>query len=293
MFCVQNHWVTHTRKQIVELLDRHGLKPSRALGQNFVADANTVRRIARLANVGEGDRVVEVGAGLGSLTLALVETGAHVTAIEIDRHVLPALHEVVDPSNVRIVEGDALKLDWSTVVAADDSAVLVANLPYNVGTMIVADLLDMVPQIKRLVVMVQKEVAQRLVANAGDDAYGALSVKIRYHSTPKMLGFVPPTVFVPQPDVDSALVEMTRLAEPAVDPRSVSRDDLFVIVKAGFAQRRKMLRRALNGVVALEAFEAAGIAPTARAEELDVHEWGRLATCQMALETKNNSPAQS
>ena len=281
--------MTHSRSQIAALLDQHGLRPSRALGQNFVADPNTVRRIARFAAVDENDHVVEIGAGLGSLTLALAETGARVTAIEIDKYVLPALRSIVaDNDRITVVEADALKLDWDAVVPPPQTATMVANLPYNVGTLIVADLLDFVPQITRMVVMVQKEVAQRFVAEPGTKAYGGLSVKIRYHAIPKMLGTVPPTVFVPQPEVDSALVELVRLPAPAVE--GVDPDFMFSLVKAGFGQRRKMLRRSLSGIVAPESFEKAGIPETARAEELDVAAWGRLAKCQTQSTNEPSTP---
>ena len=263
---------------MLDLLDTHGLSPSRALGQNFVADPNTVRRIARLADVGPGSRVVEIGAGLGSLTLALAETGAAVTAVEIDRYLLPALRSVVEPAGVTVVEGDALRLDWSELLGDGSGWVLVANLPYNVATPLVADLLDGVPAIERMLVMVQKEVGERLAASVGDSAYGAVSVKVAYWATAKVVGKVPPTVFVPPPNVDSALVSIVRHPSgPAVDPSIVSADRLFSVVRAGFAHRRKMLRGTLAGVVPPSAFEAAGVAPTARAEELDVAAWGRLA----------------
>lgn len=268
--------LTHSRRQLLDLLDDFGLHPSRALGQNFVADANTVRRIARLAEVGEADRVVEIGAGLGSLTLALLETGASVTAIEIDRYLVPVLRSVVEPAGATVVEADALSLDWAQLLG-EGPWVLVANLPYNVGTPLVADLLDTVPNIERMLVMVQKEVADRLAAAAGEEAYGAVSVKVSYWATATVVGRVPRTVFVPPPNVDSALVAIERRAVPAVDPAQVPPERLFAVVRAGFAHRRKMLRRSLAGVVPVEAFEAAGVRPEARAEELDVAAWGRLA----------------
>jgi 16S rRNA (adenine1518-N6/adenine1519-N6)-dimethyltransferase len=251
----------------------HDIRPSRALGQNFVVDPNTVRRIARLAAVGPGDHVVEIGAGLGSLTLALVETGAEVTAVEVDRHLLPALRSVVEPAGVAVVEGDAMRLDWKELLG-DRRWVLVANLPYNVATPLVADLLDHVPAVARMLVMVQREVGERLAAGAGEDAYGAVSVKVAYWATAAVVGRVPPTVFLPQPKVESALVAITRRAAPATD---APYDRLFELVRAGFATRRKMLRRALAGLVTPEQFAAAGVAPEARAEDLDVATWGRLA----------------
>ena len=269
--------MTLSGADVRRLLDTYGLAPSRARGQNFVVDPNTVRRIARLAGVGAGDRVIEIGAGLGSLTLALAETGASVTAIEVDSGLVPALRSVVEPVGVTVVEGDALRLDWSSLLGAE-RWILVANLPYNVATPLVADLLDGVPAIERMLVMVQREVAERLAAGSGDDAYGAVSVKVAYWATAKVVGRVPATVFHPVPNVESALVRIDRRPAPAVGPE-VDPDWLFRLVRAGFGQRRKMLRRSLAALVPAEAFVAAGIRPEARAEELAVEEWGRLAAC--------------
>jgi 16S rRNA (adenine1518-N6/adenine1519-N6)-dimethyltransferase len=267
--------VTLNRAQVTDLLARVGRHPSRSLGQNFVVDPNTVRRIARLAEVGPGDRVVEIGAGLGSLTLALAETGAEVTAVEIDRHLVPLLREQVEPVGVRVVEADAMALDWTDLLG-DGPWTLVANLPYNVATPLVADLLDGVPAIRRMLVMVQREVAERMAASAGDDAYGAVSVKVAYWAEAKVVGLVPASVFLPRPNVESALVSIVRRSTPATD---VAPERLFPLVRAGFGQRRKMLRRSLAGLVPPEAFVAAGVRPEARAEELAVEEWGRLASC--------------
>ncbi|HEX6567823.1 MAG TPA: 16S rRNA (adenine(1518)-N(6)/adenine(1519)-N(6))-dimethyltransferase RsmA [Acidimicrobiales bacterium] len=270
--------MTLSPRQVRDLLTAHGLSPSRALGQNFVADPNTVRRVARLAGVGPGDRVVEIGPGLGSLTLALAETGAQVTAVEIDRYLLPVLRSVVEPHGVRVVQGDALHLDWDEVLgpAGDPAApwVLVANLPYNIATPLVLDLLARVPQIERMVVMVQREVGERLVARPGTKAYGIPSVKVAYRADAEVVGRVPPTVFVPPPRVESALVRLRRLPRPRVD---ADPDRLFRLVEAGFRQRRKMLRRSLAGLVDAAGFERAGVRPDARAEDLDLDAWGRLA----------------
>ena len=267
--------MTLSRPEIRRLLDEHGLRPSRARGQNFVADPNTVRRIARLAGVGPGDRVVEIGGGLGSLTLALAETGARVTSVEVDRGLVPVLRTVVEAAGVTVVEGDAMRLDWAGLLG-EGPWVLVANLPYNVATPLVAELLDGVPAIARMLVMVQREVAERLAAEPGDDAYGAVSVKVAYWATASVVGLVPATVFVPSPNVESALVRIDRRPAPAVGPE-VDRERLFALVGAGFGQRRKMLRRSLAGLVGPDAFAAAGVNPEARAEELDVVAWGRLA----------------
>ena len=271
--------MTLTRRQVRDLLAEHGLSPSRALGQNFVADPNTVRRIARLAGIGHGDRVVEVGAGLGSLTVALAETGAEVTAVELDRHLLPVLRSVVEPLGVRVVEGDAMALDWDEVLGADaagggeDRWALVANLPYNVATPLVLDLLARAPAIDRMLVMVQREVGERLAAGPGSKAYGIPSVKVAYRADAEVVGRVPPTVFLPQPRVESALVRLRRLPEPRVD---VDPERLFRLVEAGFGQRRKMLRRSLASLVDPAAFERAGVRPDARAEELSLEDWARL-----------------
>lgn len=266
--------MTHTRTQLNALLAAHGLDPSRALGQNFVVDPNTVRRIARLAEVGPGTPVVEVGAGLGSLTLALAETGAPVIAVETDRHLVPVLTDVVDGLDVRVVHADAMRLDWDELLAGHDRWALVANLPYNVATPLVLDLLAGVPQIARMLVMVQLEAGERLVAEPGSGAYGIPSVKVALRATGRIVGKVGPDVFVPRPRVDSALVAIERLELPATD---ADPDLLVALVERAFNQRRKMLRRSLADVVAPEAFEAAGIDPTDRPEQLSVVAWGRLA----------------
>jgi 16S rRNA (adenine1518-N6/adenine1519-N6)-dimethyltransferase len=271
--------VTHGPADISQLLAENDLHPSRALGQNFVADANTVRRIVRLAEVDSGQPVIEIGAGLGSLTLALAEAGARVIAVEIDRHVLPVLRQQVEPLGVRVVEADALRLDWTELLGADEDQpwALVANLPYNVATPLVIRVLEEAPQVGSLLVMVQREVGERLAAAAGNEAYGAVSVKVAYWATAKVVGRVPPSVFVPRPRVESVLVRLVRRPDPGAGVGSVSYDRLFTVVRGGFAHRRKMLRRALADLVRPDAFDEAGIAPTARAEELTLEEWGRLA----------------
>jgi 16S rRNA (adenine1518-N6/adenine1519-N6)-dimethyltransferase len=240
-----------------------------------VADANTVRRIARLAQVGEGDAVVEVGAGLGSLTLALLETGADVTAIETDGHLVPILRELVEPRGATVVEGDAMRLDWSALLQSAPSWVLVANLPYNIATPLVLDLLGGAPAIDRMLVMVQLEVAERLAADPGTKAYGIPSVRRAWWADARVVGKVSPTVFVPSPRVESGLVEVRRRPPPGDD---ALRQAVFALVEAGFGQRRKMLRRSLATLATVEDLVAAGIRPEARGEELDLAAWIRLAT---------------
>ena len=269
--------MTHSPQAIRALLDGVGAKPRRDLGQNFVADPNTVRRIARLAGVGAGDRVVEVGAGLGSLTLALAETGAGVVAVEVDRRIARVLRDVLagaaGPTDaVTVVEGDAMSLDWAAVLDGAPHWTLVANLPYNIATPLVCDLLDAVPAITRMLVLVQREAGQRLVAGPGAKQYGAVSVKVAYWAAARLAGLVPPSVFLPRPNVESALVEITRREPAATDPTPV-----FALVRTAFGQRRKMLRRSLVDHVSPAQFAAAGIAPDARPEQLDVAAWCRLA----------------
>ncbi|MBV8159880.1 MAG: 16S rRNA (adenine(1518)-N(6)/adenine(1519)-N(6))-dimethyltransferase RsmA [Acidimicrobiia bacterium] len=269
--------MTLTRREVLDLLERHDLRPSRALGQNFVTDPNTVRRIARLAEVGPGDRVLEIGAGLGSLTLALAETGASVTAVEADRYLVPVLRAVVEraPAAVCVVQADAQRLDWPALLA-DECWVLVANLPYNMATPLILDVLLQAPRVDRLLVMVQQEVAERLAAAPGAAARGAVSVKVAYWATSSIVGRVPATVFVPRPKVESALVRIDRHRHP---PTDVERGALFRVVDTAFGQRRKMLRRSLSALVDPDCFEAAGVAPEARPQDLSLDEWARLTRC--------------
>jgi 16S rRNA (adenine1518-N6/adenine1519-N6)-dimethyltransferase len=268
--------VTHSRPEIARLLGEIGRRPRQTLGQNFVADPNTVRRIVRLAELPEGSSVLEIGAGLGSLTLALAEAGHTVLAVEIDGDLVPVLRRIVEPHGVEVVQADAMRVDWGAVLSAARPGPwhLVANLPYNVAVPLVCDLLDDVPQIQTMLVMVQREVAQRLVAGPGTGAYGVPSVKVAYWATARIAGQVPATVFVPPPRVESSLVRIVRREVPAVDADPAR---LFALVRAGFGQRRKMLRRALAGHVSPEQFAVAGVAPDARAEQLGVEQWGRLA----------------
>ncbi len=272
--------MTLSRPEVQRLLADHGLRPSRALGQNFVVDPNTVRRIVRLAGVTDGAAVVEVGAGLGSLTLALAEAGARVVAVEVDRGLVPILRQLVADQPVTVVEADALQIDWAELLGPADGNgrwSLVANLPYNIATPLVVQVLEQAPQVGSLLVMVQREVGERLAARPGQAAYGAVSVVVDYWAEASVVGRVPPTVFVPRPNVESALVRIDRRPSPAVPVTTATYDRLRQVVRAGFAQRRKMLRRSLAGVVPVAAFAAAGVAPEARAEELDVEQWGRLA----------------
>ena len=264
------------------LLASHDLRPSRALGQNFLADPNTARRIVRLAGVEAGARVLEVGPGIGSLTVALAEAvspSGEVLALELDRHLLPVLADVVgELPAVRVVQGDALTVDYDALLGRTGPWTMVSNLPYNVATPLLARLLDEVPQLETLSVMVQKEVAERLAAPPGTPACGAISVKVAYHARAAVVGVVPPTVFVPRPKVESAIARFERRPAPPVEVPSAG--GLFALARAGFAQRRKTLRQALKGVLGArveDVLARAGIAPMTRAETLSLEQWAALA----------------
>ena len=264
--------------EIRELLDRHGLDARKSLGQNFVADPATVLRIARWAHVGPGDHVVEIGPGLGSLTLALADTGATVLAVEKDRSLVPLLSAVLEERAVRdveVIDADAMTLDWERELRSRaERWTLAANLPYNVAVPLILSVLADAPVVDHLVVMVQKEVADRLVAGPGGRVVGIPSMKVAWHASAEMLGVVPPEVFVPAPRVTSAVIGMTRRPPPST---LVGPGDVFPLVEQAYRQRRKMLRSTLGKTVPASAFETAGIETTRRPEELDIAEWTRLA----------------
>jgi 16S rRNA (adenine1518-N6/adenine1519-N6)-dimethyltransferase len=267
-----------TPTQIQALLKEHGLRPSKALGQNFLADTNMAAHIVRLAGVKPGDRVIEVGPGLGSLTLALCEAGASVRAVELDRRLADVLAKVVAGKPVEIIQADARTVDWPELLADGDHWTMVSNLPYNVATPVLMGALERAPMIDRFLVMVQREVGERLAAIPGTKAYGAVSVKVAYYATAELVGAVPASVFVPQPKVVSALVRMERRAEPAIAVSDPER--MFELVRAGFSTRRKMLRRVLSAELGPDAeatLRMAGINPAARAETLELPAWSALA----------------
>jgi 16S rRNA (adenine1518-N6/adenine1519-N6)-dimethyltransferase len=267
---------------IRSLADRLGVRPTKTLGQNFVHDANTVRRIARLAGVGAGDLVAEIGPGLGSLSLALLETGADVVAIEIDPVLAAALPATVEErggtasARLRVVAADALTV---TTAEVGTPTALVANLPYNVAVPVLLTLLERLPSLTSGLVMVQAEVADRLAAGPGEPAYGVPSVKASWYADVRRAGAVPAQVFWPVPKVESGLVAFTRREPP---PTTASREQVFAVIDAAFAQRRKTLRAALASWAgsppdAETALRAAGIDPSTRGERLSVTDYARLA----------------
>jgi 16S rRNA (adenine1518-N6/adenine1519-N6)-dimethyltransferase len=261
------------------LANRLGVRPTKALGQNFVHDANTIRRIVRTAALRDGERVLEVGPGLGSLTLGLLDAGHPVVAIEVDPVLADALPQTVaeraPSSDLTVVTGDALRL---TEVPGRPTA-RVANLPYNVAVPVVLHLLDVVPTLERALVMVQAEVADRLAAGPGSKVYGVPSVKVAWYASATRAGSVPASVFWPAPNVESGLVRLERRPPPDTP---ASRAQVFAVIDAAFAQRRKTLRAALAGwagsaPAAEEALRAAGVAPAARGETLRIEDFARLA----------------
>lgn len=260
------------RGEIKALLDAHGIRPRRSLGQNFLADPNLVDRIVRTAGVHRGDKVVEVGAGTGTLTKALAATGADVVAYEIDDRLFPILDAVLAETSVELRVEDVTKLDLGTTFS-DGPWTMVANLPYNVGTPLLLDTLRHAPSVTRLIVMVQREVADRILAGPGSKAYGVPSVVASLYAEAHLAFTVSPNVFFPVPDVESAVVELTRISAPASAEQAVQ------IAAATFQQRRKMLRRSLASLVdnPTEVLVAASIAETARPEDLSVTDFVRLA----------------
>ena len=270
------------------LLDAHGLHPKRSLGQNFLVDPNTARRVVALADLPAAAPVLEIGPGLGSLTLALLDAGHDVVALELDDRLAAVLRTVVTDAGavdgdgerrVRVEHGDAMTADLAALLTpAPSPRACVSNLPYNVAVPVVVRLLEEADAVERILVMVQREVGERLAAGPGDAQYGAVSVKVAYFAEAQVVGLVPPTVFIPKPKVDSALVRLRRRAEPPVSVPSA--DDLFTLVRAGFAQRRKMLRRSLAPVLGdatPAVLAAAGVEPTERAESLGLDDWAAVA----------------
>ncbi|MGN9784627.1 16S rRNA (adenine(1518)-N(6)/adenine(1519)-N(6))-dimethyltransferase RsmA [Nonomuraea sp. ZG12] len=264
------------------LADKLDLRPTKKLGQNFVIDAGTVRRIVRVAGVEPDDVVIEVGPGLGSLTLALLPEARHVVAVEIDPVLAGQLPLTVAErglaEKLTVVAADAMKITAADLRGFAPTA-LVANLPYNVAVPVVLHVLEVLPSLRKGLIMVQAEVADRLAAAPGSKVYGIPSVKAAWYADVRRAGPVGRTVFWPAPNVDSGLVSLTRREPPST---TASREEVFAVVDGAFAQRRKTLRAALAGwagspAQAETALRAAGVDPSARGEQLDVHAFARIA----------------
>jgi 16S rRNA (adenine1518-N6/adenine1519-N6)-dimethyltransferase len=268
--------VSQAPEPLRDLIARHGLQASKALGQNFILDRQLLARIAAIPGSMEGKTAYEVGPGPGGLTRALLDSGAKVVAVERDPRFLPALAELSDEFGGRLdlIQADALKIDEQALVGR--GARIVSNLPYNVGTALLLRwlLVHWPPWWQSLTLMFQKEVAERIVASPGSGAYGRLSILAQWRSTCRIAMRVSRSAFVPPPKVDSAVVHIVPAAEPpGVDPARIEK-----LTEAAFGQRRKMLRSSLKSVPgALEALESLGIDPQRRAETLEVGDFVALA----------------
>jgi 16S rRNA (adenine1518-N6/adenine1519-N6)-dimethyltransferase len=274
--------------QIRDLAGRLGVRPTKKWGQNFVIDANTVRRIVRLADLGPQDVVVEIGPGLGSLTLGLLPQVGRVVAVEVDRNLATALPDTVAAlapaysDRLTVVLADALNLH---ILPDPQPTALVANLPYNISVPVVLSFLEAFPTLRRALVMVQLEVAERLAAPPGNKTYGIPSLKAAWYAEVRLTGTVSRTVFWPAPNVDSGLVTLTRREPPRT---SASRQEVFACIDAAFAQRRKTLRAALAGWAgsasnAETILRAAGVDPRTRGEQLDIHSFAAIAAARSAM----------
>lgn len=271
--------------RVRQLAMRLGVRPTKRWGQNFVVDGNTVRRIVRVAGVGPEDVVVEVGPGLGSLTLALLPEVAHVTAVEIDlilAQALPLTVETLQPEfadRLTVVAADALTL---TLLPDPQPTALVANLPYNISVPVVLSFLELLPTLRRVLVMVQLEVAERLAAPPGSRTYGVPSLKSAWYADVRLAGAVSRSVFWPVPNVDSGLVELVRRDPPDT---TATRREVFACIDAAFLQRRKTLRAALAGwaggaPAAEDILRSAGVDPRARGEQLDIGAFAAIAAAR-------------
>lgn len=279
---------------IRSIASRAGILPAKKYGQNFVIDPGTVRKIAALAGPGPSSTVIEVGPGLGSLTLALLETGAAVFAVEIDPKLAGLLSSTVETympqaaGRLHVIRSDALELGQSQISSAPTSLMLVSNLPYNAATPIILTLLERFPGLSSFVVMVQKEVAERLAAQPGSKVYGVPSVKLAWYGTTQFAGVIGRNVFWPAPHIDSALVEFHRHTDPQPAERSKNhalKNRTFQLIDKAFGQRRKTLRSALKGTIGDNAYRQAGIDASRRGETLTIEEFAALARAEISAGT--------
>ena len=271
------------KSDLKNIMEKHDLKPSKSLGQNFVVDPNTILKIIRAANIEKHQQILEIGPGLGSLT-AQLSTTSKVVAIELDRYLVPALEEVLnhfgERENVEIIHQDAMKIDWKEFFShRQGNWKMVANLPYNIATPLIVTLLENAPEIQSIFVMVQLEVGERFAASPKSKAYGIPSVKAQYWAETKVLGKVSPNVFLPIPKVDSAILQIIRKPSPP----EVNYTNFSRLIQTAFQHRRKMIRKSLSTLIPVSNFTIAEISPQSRPEELSVADWVKLTnTLEMA-----------
>lgn len=260
------------------VLRQFGLRPDKKLGQNFLQDDGALRKIVAAAEIGPGESVLEIGPGVGSLTRHLALAASRVTAVELDTRLLPALQSVVAPyENVTVIQGDILKLSPAAFGLGRDYLV-VANIPYNITSAILRHLLEKAPRPRRVVLTIQREVAERVCAGPGEMSLLALSVQV--YGQPSIVAHIPAGAFFPAPNVDSAVLRIEILPEPRLPFDQL--ETFFKLARAGFSQKRKTLRNSLAAGLEIEPLEAenilthAGIEPRRRAETLSIEEWGKL-----------------
>ena len=263
--------------EVRSILDRHSIIPSRSLGQNFVIDPNIIRKIIRLAELQSEDQVLEIGPGIGALTCGL-EEAKRVIAIEFDRYLLPPLKETLQEAEMlektEILHADAMEIKWDEFFSTRPGTwKMISNLPYNISSTLLLNILDHAPQVTDLLVMVQREVGERFAAGPGTASYGIPSVKAQYWSEVSIVGNVPPKVFFPAPNVDSVMLKFSR----RLDPEKVDLELMWRLLKIGFGQRRKMLRKSLKGYIGIAEFNSAGLDPKSRPQDLTVNDWVSLA----------------
>lgn len=269
------------------LLKRYGFNYKKRLGQNFIFDHNLLKRIVEATEIKPGDQVVEIGPGAGTLTKELAESGAEVIAVEIDKSLLPILQKILQGYNVHLVQGDILKLDLNEIIrnySFREPYKIVANLPYYITTPVIMNLLEKQYNVDQIVIMVQLEVAERLVAEPGGKDYGAITLPVRYYTEPRILFKVPGKMFTPPPAVESAVLSLKKRKKPPVDVYNP--DLMFKLIKGAFGQRRKTLLNALSSASPplsreeiVSVLETAGINKERRGETLSLDEYAKLANC--------------
>lgn len=271
------------------IMDKYGFSFKKSLGQNFLIDTNILRKIVDAANLTKSSGAIEVGPGIGALTEQLARNSKKVVAFEIDQRLLPILADTLSPyDNVKIIHEDILKADVKTIIENEfkdtSDIMVVANLPYYVTTPIIMKLLEEQTPVRGMVVMLQKEVADRMAAKPGTKEYGSLSIAVQYYTQPETVMIVPKTVFVPQPNVDSAVIRLTRREKPPVDVKDES--FFFTVTRSSFAQRRKTLLNNLTSQLPegkqkkeeiIQALNKSEIDPSRRGETLSLEEFGRLS----------------